>query len=152
MKKEDLQTAYQKLGINKKVDPNFELSDFWSTCCVMICAEWFFQFQYMMFDLFTQTDKSTVQLGQEAYTEVLGPKHGWFTRTTVNLAINLINSRETFNDSLIAEQTLVLGRPYSKAELHTDMVEMRRYLKNSRDYITKFNKDRGVDNLLSEKY
>lgn len=50
----------------------------------------------------------------------------------------------------MSEQSLVLGRPYTKEELCEDMVEMRGYIKKMYEYIKKFNRDRGVQNLLNE--
>ena len=88
------------------------------------------------------------QLGKECYEKVLAHKHNWFIRTTVNLALNLINSRETFEESLIKEQTIVQGREYTKEELYRDMAEMRGYVKKMYNYIYKFNRDRKVENLL----
>ena len=88
------------------------------------------------------------QLGKDCYAKVLAHKHNWFIRTTVNLALNLINSRETFETSLIKEQSQVLGRPYTKEELYEDMIEMRGYVRKTTEYIYKFNRDRKVENLL----
>lgn len=89
-----------------------------------------------------------VELGKDCYQKVLAHRHNWFIRTAANLALNLINSREAFEESLLKEQTIVLGRKYTVEEFHEDMREMRGYVKKTSDYIYKFNRDRGVQNLL----
>jgi len=103
MNKDDLEKAYKVLNIKKKVDDDFEIKGYWSTCQTLVCGEWFFQFLNTMFRLYTTSDKSMVDVSKICYNEVLAKRHNWFLSTTVKLAINLIASRETFEDSLCEE-------------------------------------------------
>lgn len=148
MTKEHLDKAYQAIGMRQRAEEDFELEGYWSTCQTIVVAEWFFQFLDYLYQHYTTTDISMAQLGKDCYAKVLAHKHNWFIRTTVNLALNLINSREAFETSLMKEQSQVLGRPYTKEELYEDMVEMRGYVRKTTEYIYKFNRDRKVENLL----
>ena len=44
LNKDDLEKAYKVLNIKKKVDDDFEIKGYWSTCQTLVCGEWFFQF------------------------------------------------------------------------------------------------------------
>ena len=103
LNKDELEKAYKVLNIKNKVNDDFQIKGYWSTCQTLVCGEWFFQFLDTMFRLYTTSDISMVELGQQCYKEVLAKHHNWFLRTTVIIAINIINSRETFENSLCNE-------------------------------------------------
>lgn len=148
MSRKDLEIAYKKLNLRTNIEDDFEIEGYWSTCQTIVVAEWFWEFLDFLYEHYTTTDVSMAQMGKDCYAKVLAHKHNWFMRTTVNLAINLINSREAFEENMLKEQTIVLGREYTLQELKEDMREMSGYIKKTYKYIHKFNRDRKVENLI----
>lgn len=101
MNKEHLEKAYKHVGLRQPVEDDFEIEGYWSTCQTIVVGEWFFLFLSHLYQEYTTTDKSMAELGKYCYQEVLAHRHNWFLRTAANLALNLINSREAFEESLL---------------------------------------------------
>lgn len=67
MKKEHLDKAYQTIGIRRKVDNDFEIEGYWSTCQTIVVAEQFFAFLNQLYQNYTMTDASMAKLGKDCY-------------------------------------------------------------------------------------
>ena len=93
----------------KEVDPPEKwthqyLASYESTARTVARGAWFFDFiEFIIREYVYKRDKSMVQICKDSYNDNLSKYHNWFLRHAANLAINLANSREAFNELLCAE-------------------------------------------------
>ena len=83
-----------------------------ATTYTVLRGAWFFDFTSHIFRKYVDTDQTLDEIAKDAYNAHLAHRHNWFIKTAVNWAINLINKREEFEQSIMEEECQIYLREY----------------------------------------
>ena len=94
--------AISKGKITEEMVPQF--SDYQSTGRTCLRFFWFCDFTgYVCKEYTTRTDLAMNKVGQNAYADNLSKHHPWILQKAAYYAMNLVNSRDTFDKSMMDE-------------------------------------------------